>query len=66
MLVSLILNELLYSDSTGVSSGETKFMNTTCTNDMAGVCVRVCVRACVCVCEVCGYVLLHVQYLLLW
>ena len=50
MLVSLILNELLYSDSTGVSSGEMKFMNTTCSNDMAGVCVCVCacVRVSIC------------------
>lgn len=38
MSVSLILNELLYSDSTGITRGghEIRFMNTTCSHDMAG------------------------------
>ena len=56
MLVSLILNELLYTDSSSVTRSEMKFMNTTCSDDMAGhcytltVCVCMCIRVCVHTC----------------
>ena len=54
MIVSLILNELLYSDSSGITRGENemKFMNTTCSDDMAGI-VTTCVCMCLCVLCVC-------------